>query len=80
MIYLCFADYLCKYDKELFDDTIFAYKYGQVVDSVYEKYKGYRYKKIKQDEIDIDIDSTKIFEMPSRSKIFSQKILNHIRM
>ena len=28
----------------------------------------------------LDIDSTKIFEMPSRSKIFSQKILNHIRM
>ena len=68
------------YDKDLFDDTIFAYKYGQVVDSVYEKYKGYGYKKIKQDEIDMDIDSTKIFEMPSRSKIFLQKILNHIRM
>lgn len=80
MIYLCFANYLCKYDKELFDDTIFAYKYGQVVDSVYEKYKGYGYKKIKQDEIDMDIDSTKIFEMPSRSKIFLQKRLNHIRM
>ena len=73
MIYLCFADYLCKYDKELFDDTIFAYKYGQAVDSGYEKYKGYGYKKIKQDEIDMDIYSTKIFEMPSRSKILFAK-------
>lgn len=28
LVYLCFANYLCKYDKEFFDDAIFAYKYG----------------------------------------------------
>ncbi len=69
LVYLCFADYLCKYDKELFEDEIYAYKYGPVVDSVYEKYKGSGYKEIEQEEIDIDIDSTGIMEMPSRSRI-----------
>lgn len=67
LVYLCFADYLCKYDKELYKDEIYAYKYGPVVDSVYERYKGSGYNEIEQD--DIDIDTTGIKEMPSRSRI-----------
>lgn len=67
LVYLCFADYLCKYDKELYKDYIFAYKYGPVVKSVYDRYKGYGYKEIEQD--DEDIDTTDLYEMPSRSRI-----------
>ena len=67
LVYLCFADYLCKYDKELYKDEIYAYKYGPVVDSVYERYNGSGYNEIEQD--DIDIDTTGIKEMPSRSRI-----------
>ena len=47
--------------------NIFAYKYGPVVKSVYDRYKGYGYKEIEQD--DEDIDTTDLYEMPSRSRI-----------
>ena len=65
LVYLCFAEYLCQYEKALYKDKIYAYKYGPVVESVYERYKGYGYKEID----DTDIDATNIFEMPSRSRI-----------
>lgn len=42
LVYLCYADYLCDYGKRLFDEKIIAYKYGPVIDSVYEVYKGKR--------------------------------------
>ena len=67
LVYLCFADYLCKYDKELYKDEIYAYKYGPVVKSVYDRYRGQGYKEIEQDED--DIDTTGLHEMPSRSRI-----------
>lgn len=67
LVYLCFAEYLCQYDKELYMDEIYAYKYGPVVKSVYDKYKRYGYREIEQD--DEDIDATNIYEMPSRSRI-----------
>ena len=67
LVYLCFADYLCKYNKELYKDEIYAYKYGPVVKSVYEKYKGYGYKEI--EKADEEILSEGIYEMPSRSRI-----------
>ena len=41
-MYLCYADYLCKSGKKLFDDKVFAFELGPVVESVYEKYKGTR--------------------------------------
>lgn len=67
LVYLSFADYLCKYDKELFKDYIYAYKYGPVVKSVYDTYKKYGYKEIEQ-EAD-SIDTTDLYEMPARSRI-----------
>lgn len=67
LVYLCFADYLCKYDKELYKDEIYAYKYGPVVKSVYDRYKRQGYKEIEQDEE--DIDASGLYEMPSRSRI-----------
>lgn len=80
LVYLCFADYLCKYDKELYKDEIYAYKYGPVVDSVYEKYRGSGYKEIEQEELDMDIDATGIQEMPSRSRIlFAEDGLEKIK-
>ncbi len=41
LTYLCYADYLCKYDAPMFQDTIYAYKYGPVVKSVLKKFKKY---------------------------------------
>ena len=67
LVYFCFAEYLCKYDKELYKDEIYAYRYGPVVDSVYERYKGSGNQEIEQE--DESIDATGIKEMPSRSRI-----------
>lgn len=39
LVYLCYADYLCEEHKKLFDDKIYAYKLGPVIESVYKKYK-----------------------------------------
>ncbi len=66
LVYLCFADYLCDTGKELFTDSIYAFKYGPVVDTVYEKYKKYGYKPIEEEKENID---TTILEMPAKSRI-----------
>lgn len=40
LVYYCYADYLCKYNKKLFKDKIFAFKYGPVIETLYETYKN----------------------------------------
>lgn len=76
LLYLCYAEYLCQYKNELFKDKIYAYRYGPVIESVYNKYKKYGYKEIDNN----DIDTTGIFEMPSRSRIlFSEDGINKIK-
>lgn len=71
LVYLCYADYLCDTGKELFTDDIYAFKYGPVVDTVYEKYKQYGYKPIEKESE--NIDSKNISEMPSKSRILFAK-------
>lgn len=66
LVYLCFADYLCDTGKELFIDPIYAFKYGPVVDTVYEKYKKYGYNSIESDKETI---SSTVSEMPAKSRI-----------
>lgn len=79
LVYLCFADYLCDTGKKLFSDKIYAFKYGPVVETVYEKYKEYGYKSIEEETT--DIDSKNISEMPAKSRILfaedgTEKILS----
>ena len=38
LTYLCYADYLCKYNKPLCNDKIFAFRYGPVLETVYDEY------------------------------------------
>lgn len=66
LVYLCFADYLCDTGKELFTDAIYAFKYGPVIETVYERYKKYGYKPIEEEKEDID---TTVSEMPAKSRI-----------
>ncbi len=66
LVYLCFADYLCDTGKKLFTDSIYAFKYGPVVDTVYKRYKKYGYKPITEEKN--DINST-VPEMPAKSRI-----------
>lgn len=68
LVYLCFADYLCETGKNLFTDKIYAFKYGPVVDSVYEEYKKYGYK-----AIDDEILKVEFQEMPTKSRILFAK-------
>ena len=71
LVYLCYADYLCNTGKKLFLDSIYAFKYGPVVASVYEECKKYGYMPIEKEKK--DIQSNLISEMPSRSRILFAK-------
>lgn len=72
LAYMCYADYLCEYGRRLFEDKIYAYKLGPVVESIYKKYKKSGYGKLTPE------DDTKSYDesakkMPIRSRILSSK-------
>ncbi len=67
--YLCYADYYCATQKKLFEDKIYAYKYGPVIESVYKFYK----KSSLRDYLDVQDEEEKeekqIESLPIKSKI-----------
>lgn len=65
LAYLCYADFLCRYGKPLFEDKIYAFQYGPVVESVYAAFKG-RGSEAIDDE---SILSTGVPLMPVKSRI-----------
>lgn len=70
LVYFSYSDYLCGHMKCLFDNRIFAFTHGPVVQSVYEAYKrsGYRYVN-RYDDGDNGKISTTVREMPAASRI-----------
>lgn len=68
LVYLCYADYLCEKGKKLFQDKIYAFSLGPVVESVYKEYKGYA-KTLTSEIKKKDINGKKVDEMPSKSRI-----------
>ena len=72
LAYMCYADYLCTYKTKLFDDKIYAYKLGPVIESIYEKYKksGLGKLSVEDDKRSYDEFSKK---MPIRSRILSSE-------
>lgn len=74
LVYFAYADYLCEYSERLFEDQIFAFTHGPVVDSVYETYKrsGSLYVKALEfgDDSDVQIG---VKELPARSRILFAK-------
>jgi uncharacterized phage-associated protein len=78
LTYMCYADYLCEHNKKLFNDTIYAYRLGPVVSSVYKKYKksGKIFLKDEEDNIHIYNEETK--KMPIKSRILSLDGLDKI--
>ena len=67
LVYMCYADYLCSTNKKLFEDKIYAFKYGPVIKSVYEEYKGM---KDIEEGLAIDEHLDEDYEkMPTRSRI-----------
>ena len=74
LVYFCYAEYLSKMNKKLFTDSIYAFQYGPVVETIYNKYR---------DSGSYEIDNTKnisirkSLEMPARSRItFAKDGLN----
>lgn len=41
LVYLAYADYLCKYERKMFSEPVIAYPYGPVVESVYREFRKY---------------------------------------
>lgn len=71
LVYMCYADYLCNEDKKLFRDKIFSYKYGPVINSVYEKYKNGGNKEIEEDNKIVYDEG--LIKLPVRSRILSSE-------
>ncbi|NBH61554.1 DUF4065 domain-containing protein [Anaerotruncus sp. 80] len=67
MVYLCYAEHLCRTKEKLFDDDICAFKYGPIVKSVYDKYKGKDASVILADKVEIPKDEE--MELSIRSRI-----------
>ena len=79
LVYLCYADYICKTGKKLFEDDIFAFRYGPVISSVYEYYKAYGDKYIEENSSDL-LPATKSTYMSARSRIlFSESGREKVR-
>jgi len=70
LVYLCYADYLCTEKKKLFDDKIYAYKLGPVIESVYKKYKKSRRDLVEDDKKTEDETKKKL---PIRSRIIASE-------
>lgn len=70
LVYFAYADYLCEHSKRLFEDQIFAFVHGPVVDSVYKTYRrsGSQHLQPTGPEKDSDVQAN-ADEMPARSRI-----------
>jgi len=69
LVYLCYADYLCKTGNKLFTSEIYAFSYGPVIDDVYEACKKYGSLEIDNgDEITGSVN-----ELPAQSRILFTK-------
>lgn len=74
LVYFAYADYLCEYSERLFEDRIYAFTHGPVVDSVYETYKRSGSQYVKPLEFGVDSDvQTGVKELPARSRILFAK-------
>jgi uncharacterized phage-associated protein len=75
LVYFAYADYLCDYSERLFEDKIYAFTHGPVVESVYRAYKksGYTYVKSLEEDAKSRVVTT-VTEMPAKSRIlFARK-------
>ena len=81
LVYFAYAEYLCSRSKRLFEDKIFAFTHGPVVESVYDAYKrsGYKYLEPYASEGDTKVE-TKVQRMAARSRIlFAEDGINKLK-
>ncbi len=67
LAYFAYADYLCRTQRRLFEDRIYAFTYGPVVESIYEVYKRSSYEYVKP--LRDNFLHPGIGEMPAKSRI-----------
>lgn len=65
LTYFCYADYLCEYKDKLFNDKIYAFKFGPVIKNVYNKFK----RKYVEEITDKYIPSIFEYNLPIKSRI-----------
>lgn len=68
LVYYCYAEYLCSFHRRLFEDQIYAFELGPVVESVREKFKGSR-NIDNENEDKKEIERKSSLKMPIRSRI-----------
>lgn len=74
LVYFAYAEYLCEHSERLFEDQIYAFTHGPVIDSVYETYKRSGSQYVKPLEFGVDSDvQTGVKELPARSRILFAK-------
>lgn len=74
LVYFAYADYLCEHSERLYEDKIYAFTRGPVIDSVYAAYKRSGSQYIQSSEPDTDSNvQTGVKEMPARSRILFAK-------
>ena len=70
LVYYAYADYLCEHSERLFEDHIYAFRHGPVINSVYETFKRSGSQYVKPFEFGDDSDiRTGVKELPARSRI-----------
>ena len=72
IVYMCYAEYLCEFKEKLFNDKIYAYRLGPVIETVYERYKMYGSEYIDGEDDKIIYNETDK-KMPIRSRILASK-------
>ena len=73
LLYFAHAIHLVKYDSELFDDTVEAWKYGPAINDVYEKYKEYKDKVLPDEHInENDFTEDEILSVDSAIELFDK--------
>lgn len=74
LVYYAYADYLCEHSERLFEDHIYAFRHGPVINSVYETFKRSGSQYVKPFEFGDDSDiRTGVKELPARSRILFAK-------
>lgn len=71
LVYFAYADYLCSYSEKLFEDKIYAFTHGPVIDSVYDTYRrsGYDYVRPVSDIHNEQSFHHSVKELPAKSRI-----------
>lgn len=70
LVYFSYADYLCTHSERLFEDRIYAFTHGPVIESVYETFKRSGNQYVQPLEFGVDSDvQVGVKELPAKSRI-----------